>query len=145
MNLYNINLAFLYPSSAGECSSSNSSPVHYGNMMNRSTPGKTNNTSSPQHPVRPSRHKKSASPPSNPGNYPNRITPSITGLFPAANAVWLLFSGTPPRTKPTECVVCCELSEANSLLEPCGHRPACEDCSARMKKCLTCGIIIGIS
>ncbi|XP_072378782.1 E3 ubiquitin-protein ligase MIB2 isoform X1 [Diabrotica undecimpunctata] len=41
--------------------------------------------------------------------------------------------------KPVECQVCSELSEENVLLEPCNHKPACEDCSSRMKKCLECG------
>lgn len=40
---------------------------------------------------------------------------------------------------PVECAVCSELGEENVLFEPCGHRIACEDCSARMKKCLRCG------
>lgn len=42
-------------------------------------------------------------------------------------------------SKPVECLVCSELSEENVRLEPCGHKPACEDCSSRMKKCLQCG------
>lgn len=41
--------------------------------------------------------------------------------------------------KPAECTVCSELSEENVTLEPCGHKPACEDCASRMKKCLQCG------
>lgn len=41
--------------------------------------------------------------------------------------------------KPVECLVCSELSEENVRLEPCNHKPACEDCSSRMKKCLQCG------
>ncbi|KAF7267945.1 hypothetical protein GWI33_018888 [Rhynchophorus ferrugineus] len=39
---------------------------------------------------------------------------------------------------PIECLVCSEISDENVTLEPCGHKPACEDCSARMKKCLVC-------
>ncbi|XP_077291024.1 E3 ubiquitin-protein ligase mind bomb 2 isoform X2 [Arctopsyche grandis] len=100
----------------GECSSSNSSPMHFTSIMNRNMM-KANNIPSPAHPVRPSRMKKSNSPP--PDN-----------------------TGAASRGKPAECVVCCELSEVNCLLEPCGHRPACEDCTARMKKCLSCGTII---
>lgn len=42
--------------------------------------------------------------------------------------------------KPAECSVCSELSEENVELEPCHHKPACEDCSSRMKKCLHCGV-----
>lgn len=42
--------------------------------------------------------------------------------------------------KPVECSVCSEFSEENVLLEPCHHKPACEDCSSRMKKCLHCGV-----
>lgn len=41
-------------------------------------------------------------------------------------------------SNPNECLVCSEVSEENVKLEPCGHKPACEDCSARMKKCLIC-------
>ncbi|CAG9771297.1 unnamed protein product [Ceutorhynchus assimilis] len=39
---------------------------------------------------------------------------------------------------PIECLVCSEATDENVKLEPCGHKPACEDCSARMKKCLIC-------
>lgn len=42
-------------------------------------------------------------------------------------------------TNNTECLFCLEETEENVTLEPCGHKPACEDCSARMKKCLVCG------
>lgn len=42
------------------------------------------------------------------------------------------------RPVPVECTVCSELADGNVLLEPCKHRIACEDCSARMKKCLQC-------
>lgn len=45
-------------------------------------------------------------------------------------------------SKPVECLVCSELSEENVKLEPCNHKPACEDCSSRMKKCLQCGILV---
>lgn len=44
--------------------------------------------------------------------------------------------------KPVECLVCSELSEENVRLEPCNHKPACEDCSSRMKKCLQCGAVV---
>lgn len=44
--------------------------------------------------------------------------------------------------KPVECTVCSELSEENVCLEPCGHKPACEDCASRMKKCLQCGCCV---
>lgn len=44
--------------------------------------------------------------------------------------------------KPAECSVCSELSEENVCLEPCGHKPACEDCASRMKKCLQCGCCV---
>ncbi|KAG5886403.1 hypothetical protein JTB14_030762 [Gonioctena quinquepunctata] len=44
--------------------------------------------------------------------------------------------------KPVECLVCSELSEENVRLEPCNHKPACEDCSSRMKKCLQCSQIV---
>ncbi|XP_030761110.1 E3 ubiquitin-protein ligase MIB2 [Sitophilus oryzae] len=42
-------------------------------------------------------------------------------------------------TNPIECLVCSDISDENVTLEPCNHKPACEDCSARMKKCLICG------
>lgn len=45
-------------------------------------------------------------------------------------------------SKPVECLVCSELSEENVKLEPCNHKPACEDCSSRMKKCLQCGSVV---
>lgn len=45
-------------------------------------------------------------------------------------------------SKPVECLVCSELSEENVKLEPCNHKPACEDCSSRMKKCLQCGAVV---
>ncbi|KAK9759062.1 Mind bomb SH3 repeat domain [Popillia japonica] len=44
--------------------------------------------------------------------------------------------------KPVECQVCSDLSEENVRLEPCNHKPACEDCSSRMKKCLQCGAVV---
>ncbi|CAH0558346.1 unnamed protein product [Brassicogethes aeneus] len=44
--------------------------------------------------------------------------------------------------KPVECLVCSDLSEENVKLEPCGHKPACEDCVSRMKKCLQCGQVV---
>lgn len=45
-------------------------------------------------------------------------------------------------SKPVECLICSELSEENVRLEPCNHKPACEDCASRMKKCLQCGAIV---
>ena len=45
-------------------------------------------------------------------------------------------------SKPVECQVCSDLSEENVRLEPCDHKPACEDCSSRMKKCLLCGVVV---
>lgn len=45
-------------------------------------------------------------------------------------------------SKPVECLVCSDLSEENVRLEPCNHKPACEDCSSRMKKCLQCGKLV---
>lgn len=45
-------------------------------------------------------------------------------------------------SKPVECLVCSDLSEENVRLEPCSHKPACEDCSSRMKKCLQCGVVV---
>uniref|UniRef100_A0A1Y1NC46 RING-type E3 ubiquitin transferase n=1 Tax=Photinus pyralis TaxID=7054 RepID=A0A1Y1NC46_PHOPY len=45
-------------------------------------------------------------------------------------------------SKPVECLVCSDLSEENVKLEPCNHKPACEDCASRMKKCLQCGIAV---
>lgn len=45
-------------------------------------------------------------------------------------------------SKPVECLVCSDLSEENVRLEPCNHKPACEDCSSRMKKCLQCGVVV---
>ncbi|KAK9888621.1 hypothetical protein WA026_000850 [Henosepilachna vigintioctopunctata] len=45
-------------------------------------------------------------------------------------------------SKPVECLVCSEFSEENVKLEPCNHKPACEDCSSRMKKCLQCGSVV---
>lgn len=45
-------------------------------------------------------------------------------------------------SKPVECLVCSDLSEENVRLEPCNHKPACEDCSSRMKKCLQCGMAV---
>lgn len=44
--------------------------------------------------------------------------------------------------KPVECQICSDLSEENVTLEPCGHKPACEDCVARLKKCLRCGAVV---
>lgn len=44
--------------------------------------------------------------------------------------------------RPVECGLCAEFGEGNTLLEPCGHRVACEDCSARLKKCFKCSTFI---
>ncbi|KAK9500491.1 hypothetical protein O3M35_001746 [Rhynocoris fuscipes] len=44
--------------------------------------------------------------------------------------------------KNVECCICSELSEENCLLEPCGHKVACEDCTARLKKCFKCQVLI---
>lgn len=41
-----------------------------------------------------------------------------------------------------ECQVCSELSDENIQLEPCHHKPACKECSSKMKKCLQCGVVI---
>lgn len=52
--------------------------------------------------------------------------------------------GTSPNELPSrgaECQICLE-SPASVTFEPCGHRMACEDCSVRMKKCLTCKDVI---
>ncbi|XP_075213933.1 E3 ubiquitin-protein ligase mind bomb 2 [Lycorma delicatula] len=49
---------------------------------------------------------------------------------------------TESRRIPVECSICSELADGNVLLEPCMHKIACEDCSARMKKCLKCGSVI---
>lgn len=54
----------------------------------------------------------------------------------------LITSEDRDRRKPVECLVCSELSEENVRLEPCDHKPACEDCSSRMKKCLQCGVLV---
>ncbi|XP_071451950.1 E3 ubiquitin-protein ligase MIB2 [Hetaerina americana] len=40
-----------------------------------------------------------------------------------------------------ECTICSEPGEL-VVLEPCGHRVACSDCSVRMKKCLLCGVMV---
>lgn len=45
-------------------------------------------------------------------------------------------------SKPIECRYCSELSEDNVRLEPCNHKPACEDCSSRIKKCIQCNTIV---
>lgn len=63
------------------------------------------------------------------------------------NAACLKVAKDPPSpkmsaNKPVECTVCSELSEENVCLEPCGHKPACEDCASRMKKCLQCGCCV---
>jgi hypothetical protein len=36
-----------------------------------------------------------------------------------------------------ECKVCSE-KDQNISFEPCGHQVACEECAARMKRCLDC-------
>lgn len=41
----------------------------------------------------------------------------------------------------SECIVCNEILSL-VLFEPCTHQIACNDCSVRMKKCLTCGTAI---
>lgn len=43
---------------------------------------------------------------------------------------------------PVECLVCSELCTSRVLLEPCGHKVACEDCTTRLKKCFKCHIFI---
>lgn len=53
-----------------------------------------------------------------------------------------LYQNDHAGNKPVECLVCSELSEENVTLEPCNHKPACEDCSSRMKKCLQCGVLV---
>ncbi|KAF4527058.1 hypothetical protein B566_EDAN001608, partial [Ephemera danica] len=37
----------------------------------------------------------------------------------------------------TECSICSELDK-NIVFEPCGHQIACEECAARMKRCIIC-------
>ncbi|XP_060518336.1 E3 ubiquitin-protein ligase MIB2 isoform X2 [Cylas formicarius] len=76
-------------------------------------------------PIRKSRAKNDA------GSTSQSNSPTYKTTHPYQNEI--------VSNKPVECLVCSELSEENVRLEPCNHKPACEDCSSRMKKCLTCG------
>lgn len=42
---------------------------------------------------------------------------------------------------PVECIVCNEMLPL-AIFEPCGHQISCVECALRMKKCLSCGIMI---
>lgn len=44
-------------------------------------------------------------------------------------------------SQTSECIVCNEII-ALVLFEPCTHQIACNECSLRMKKCLSCGTLI---
>lgn len=44
-------------------------------------------------------------------------------------------------SQTNECIVCNEIISL-VLFEPCTHQIACNECSARMKKCLSCGQVI---
>lgn len=44
-------------------------------------------------------------------------------------------------TTPTECIVCNDFLPL-AIFDPCGHQISCVECAMRMKKCLSCGIII---
>lgn len=44
-------------------------------------------------------------------------------------------------TEPKECIVCDEVLHLIKF-EPCQHQISCEECGLRMKKCLSCGMII---
>ncbi|KAJ6646480.1 E3 ubiquitin-protein ligase MIB2 [Pseudolycoriella hygida] len=43
--------------------------------------------------------------------------------------------------QPAECIVCNEVLPL-TIFEPCSHQISCEECSVRMKKCLSCGTVI---
>lgn len=43
--------------------------------------------------------------------------------------------------QPAECIVCNEILPL-TIFEPCCHQISCEECSVRMKKCLSCGTVI---
>ena len=51
------------------------------------------------------------------------------------------FTGKPQHQTPQECVVCNEMCHLISF-EPCFHQICCEECGLRMKKCLTCSVVI---
>lgn len=65
------------------------------------------------------------------------VAPALEPL--TGTAVTVLSADELPHV--AECQICLE-SPASVTFEPCGHRMACEDCSVRMKKCLTCREVI---
>lgn len=46
-----------------------------------------------------------------------------------------------PQQQPQECIVCNDVTQL-IIFEPCRHQISCEECGVRMKKCLSCGVII---
>lgn len=50
-------------------------------------------------------------------------------------------AGIESHQSQRDCLICCE-AKANVVFEPCGHEVSCEDCCARMKKCIECQAII---
>lgn len=44
-------------------------------------------------------------------------------------------------TTPNECIFCNEMLPL-AIFDPCGHQISCVDCAIRMKKCLSCGVMI---
>lgn len=44
-------------------------------------------------------------------------------------------------TEAGNCIICLE-SPANVVFHPCTHCVTCEECSSRVKKCLTCRQVV---
>ena len=51
------------------------------------------------------------------------------------------YNGKPQLQAPQECIVCNEICLLVTF-DPCGHQISCEECAMRMKKCLSCQIVI---
>uniref|UniRef100_UPI00358FD0BB E3 ubiquitin-protein ligase MIB2 isoform X2 n=1 Tax=Myxine glutinosa TaxID=7769 RepID=UPI00358FD0BB len=65
------------------------------------------------------------------------LTSNTSGTDDARNEIDS--NEAPPQ--PEECVVCNELTSLILFL-PCNHRIGCEDCTKRMRKCITCQLPI---
>ncbi|XP_055709949.1 E3 ubiquitin-protein ligase MIB2 isoform X2 [Phlebotomus papatasi] len=81
-----------------------------------------------------------------PSRQPNASGSSTSGRHVSRkqlnNAAPALNVAPAPHTaQPQECIVCNEVTPL-IIFDPCSHQISCEDCGLRMKKCLSCGMLI---
>lgn len=74
-------------------------------------------------------------------SYPWSISSTVIQTDNQQDGAVVEQAGMETQQTQNECLICCE-AVANVIFEPCGHEVACEDCCARMKKCIECQAVI---